>query len=102
TLPRPSFSSLFPYTSLFRSLIVFASLLLTGACLPSSSTGGNGPSITLYGFSIMKEVLDKEIIPAFKAKWKREHGQDVEFFSSFRSEEHTSELQSRFDLVCRL
>src|SRR5699024_11878009 len=26
----------------------------------------------------------------------------VPFFEWFRSEEHTSELQSRFDLVCRL
>ena len=26
----------------------------------------------------------------------------VEMFHSYRSEEHTSELQSRFDLVCRL
>src|SRR5699024_11536401 len=26
----------------------------------------------------------------------------VDWFPNFRSEEHTSELQSRFDLVCRL
>src|SRR5699024_12033377 len=36
---------------------------------------------------------------------KREHG-DVEFedmfFSVLRSEEHTSELKSRFEIVCRL
>src|SRR5699024_12801840 len=27
---------------------------------------------------------------------------EPEYYDSFRSEEHTSELQSRFDLVCRL
>src|SRR5699024_12434886 len=29
-------------------------------------------------------------------------GQNIAFFPGVRSEEHTSELQSRFDLVCRL
>src|SRR5699024_12717801 len=29
-------------------------------------------------------------------------GQDLEHFLEGRSEEHTSELQSRFDIVCRL
>src|SRR5699024_11366408 len=28
--------------------------------------------------------------------------EDVDSFTDYRSEEHTSELQSRFDLVCRL
>ena len=74
-----------------RSLIVIilsVILLSTGACLPGSSFDrGNGPTITLYGFSIMKEVMDKEIFPAFKAKWKREHGEDLEFFSSFAGSE---------------
>src|SRR5207249_8569936 len=35
--------------------------------------------------------------PAICSRTKRLNG-----LSSFRSEEHTSELQSRFDLVCRL
>src|SRR5207249_7670238 len=42
-------------------------------------------------------------LPPLRAKWIRERG-DVEEIEgqSGRSEEHTSELQSRFDLVCRL
>ncbi len=72
----------------FVSLIVFIALLMTGACLPGTSTDSSGSqTITVYGFSIMKEVLEKEIYPAFAAKWKREHGTDVGFVSSFAGSE---------------
>ncbi len=65
----------------FLRLIVFCSILLIG-CLPSGQTGKGGYTITVYGFSIMKEALEKEIYPAFAAKWKREKGEDVHFASS--------------------
>ena len=35
----------------------------------------------------MKESLEKAIYPAFAAKWKQEHGQDVKFVSSFAGSE---------------
>jgi sulfate transport system substrate-binding protein len=35
----------------------------------------------------MKEALEKDIYPAFAAKWKREHGVDVNFVSSFAGSE---------------
>ena len=50
-------------------------LLLLGACLPKSKTverGGGPRVVTLYGFSVMKEVMDKAVLPAFAEKWKRE------------------------------
>src|SRR2546421_2017432 len=65
-------------------------LLLSAACLPKSPTGarrGGERSITLYGFSVLKEVMDKAIIPAFTQKWKQEHGQEVRFTSSFAGSE---------------
>src|SRR5699024_12794436 len=62
-LRRPPRSTLFPYTTLFRSLYVVSKLF-------SSS------SIFTY--------------------------ETLSLTSNGRSEEHTSELQSRFDLVCRL
>src|SRR5436190_4611631 len=72
-----------PFTILF-SLIVFLTPVLTGGCLPGPPTDTSAsPTITIYGFSIMKEVLEKEICAAFSAKWKREHGVDVKFESSF-------------------
>ena len=67
--------------------LLLASLVLS-SCLPQSqqSTGGE-QNITLYGFSILKEVLEKGIFPAFAAKWKKEHNQDVRFTSSFAGSE---------------
>ena len=69
------------------TLVVLA-LALT-SCLPGPSTsgGGKGQTITIYGFSIMKEPLEKEIFPAFAAKWKAEHGTDVSFVTSFAGSE---------------
>ncbi len=68
--------------------MVFLLLLLATACMPDGSTGKAGSqTIAVYGFSIMKEVMEKEIYPAFKAKWKREHGSDIEFVSSFAGSE---------------
>src|SRR6266581_3425110 len=68
-------------------------MMLTGliggsSCLPKPpSESGGGTNITLYGFSIMKESLEKAVYPAFIAKWKREHGQGVHFTSSFAGSE---------------
>lgn len=68
---------------------LFALLLATmPACLPSPSSGdSDSVTITLYGFSIMKESLEKDINPAFKAKWKAEHHQNVEFVASYAGSE---------------
>ena len=67
---------------------LFASLLFLAGCLPSSPDSSTASkTITIYGFSIMKEALDKEIEPAFKAMWKQEHGEDIEFVSSFAGSE---------------
>jgi len=64
-------------------------LATIGACLPKplSETAGGGVNITLYGFSIMKEPLEKAIYPAFVAKAKREHNIDIHFTSSFAGSE---------------
>src|SRR5438067_12408930 len=65
---RPPRSTLFPYTTLFRSL-AFA--------------------------RAVEDALDVDVPQ--RATWLRALAAELE-----RSEEHTSELQSRFDLVCRL
>lgn len=66
-------------------LIVLA--LLAAACLPQPPSEQSGVNITLYGFSIMKESLERAIFPGFAAHWKREHGEDVHFTSSFAGSE---------------
>jgi ABC-type sulfate transport system substrate-binding protein len=69
------------------SFIVSIGLMML-ACLPSGPTETKGgETIKLYGFSIMKEVMEKDIFPAFAAKWKSEYGGDVGFVSSFAGSE---------------
>src|SRR3977135_1745051 len=72
------------YRKLFlAAALAVLSLLLFTSCLPKPPSETGGINITLYGFSIMKESLEKAIYPGFAAKWKREQGQDVRFTSSF-------------------
>lgn len=68
--------------------LIVAILAMTG-CLPGPATDNNGKGvvITVYGFSIMKEPLEKSIFPAFAAKWKAEHGVNVSFITSFAGSE---------------
>jgi sulfate/thiosulfate transport system substrate-binding protein len=73
---------------LLALVFTLLALLALSSCLPKTpSESGSGVNITLYGFSIMKESLEKAIIPAFSAKWKSEHGVDVRFTSSFAGSE---------------
>ena len=68
-------------------IAVTAFALLATSCLPKPPSESGDLSITLYGFSIMKESLEKAIFPGFAAKWKREHAQEVRFTSSFAGSE---------------
>lgn len=69
-------------------LAALVSLTFLAGCIPGGPAGDSGlQTITLYGFSIMKEPLEKDIFPAFAAKWKQEHGQDVKFVTSFAGSE---------------
>ena len=61
--------------------------LLGGSCLPKPPGESGDITITLYGFSVMKESLEKAIFPAFAAKWKQQHGQVLQFQSSFAGSE---------------
>src|SRR5699024_12558060 len=98
-IPRYRSSTLFPYTTLFRSqmaaggstylpikpVLAPARPLLTGvnACMPT-------PTVQSTGSQIRARTATRLLISMPSAR------------ITTRSEEHTSELQSRFDLVCRL
>src|SRR5207248_9002345 len=79
-IPRPPRSTLFPYTTLFRSKAL-RSTEIVRVRLPSSMKVSPHTFFRSSSFSTTS--------PAFST-------------SSKRSEEHTSELQSPYDLVCRL
>jgi sulfate/thiosulfate transport system substrate-binding protein len=61
--------------------------LLALSCLPQPPGEGGDVTITLYGFSIMKESLESAVFPGFTNKWKQQHGQDVRFQSSYAGSE---------------
>src|SRR3712207_8676388 len=86
---RPPRSTLFPYTTLFRSLKRTPGIYLVGFMGCGKSTIGR-----MYADEIGWRFtdLDDEI----------ESEQRATITDLFRSEEHTSELQSRQYLVCRL
>jgi sulfate/thiosulfate-binding protein len=75
----------FNKAAILTSLLI--ALALLAGCLPQQPAERGGLNITLYGFSIMKESLEKAIYTAFAAKWKLERGQDVGFTSSFAGSE---------------
>src|SRR5207249_5276023 len=96
--PRPR-SPLFPYTTLFRSLVANARQLRLIA--QSDSKNDRADAETLARVGRLDPALLKPI---------RHRGAEAQLDLALirardalvRSEEHTSELQSRFDLVCRL
>src|SRR2546422_2160272 len=84
---RPPRSTLFPYTTLFRSV---AGRAFAGE-VPGS---GQMPLFRPYDFSF----IPIELLSAIYEQFLHDEGKG----SEQRSEEHTSELQSRLHLVCRL
>src|SRR5206468_11738910 len=92
TLPPPPRSPLFPYTTLFRSAATDRVMAAVGAALPARRLAAGDPLARhppAPDFIRLRRVLEVE-----------DH-HDVAAIA-VRSEEHTSELQSRSDLVCRL
>src|SRR5947209_16062758 len=85
---RPPRSTLFPYTTLFRSPV---SILPVGTRASVEANAAVGTSIN-SGINASKEIF--AIIS--------NNFPHPELRLVFRSEEHTSELQSRQYLVCRL
>src|SRR5690242_21144739 len=78
---RPPRSTLFPYTTLFRSLKSSATMM----------------------FGHVETIEDRvEHLRRIRDQQDRSGGFTAFICWTFRSEEHTSELQSHVNLVCRL
>src|SRR5688572_31922948 len=82
---RPPRSTLFPYTTLFRS----------------SRTGMRGMLLCIAA-SMRPPTGNEEGSHRRHDNSRREQGRRLASHSRPRSEEHTSELQSQSNLVCRL
>src|SRR3712207_7455167 len=90
-IPRPPRSTLFPYTTLFRSLEKTASA--------HASVDAVLREVALPVDDVLADaawLLDRYVGRA------PDEAQRIRYILHNRSEEHTSELQSRQYLVCRL
>ena len=69
--------------------VALACLLLLGglACRRQRETAASRATITVYGFSVVKEPLEQEIFPAFEKYWRERTGQEVKFDHSFAGSE---------------
>src|SRR5260370_19778749 len=83
---RPPRSTLFPYTTLFRSLLDEFIRKVCARKKPSKIG-----CCTHHHFLLYRELIHVHVVKV-----------DVRPFLHGRSEEHTSELQSHLNLVCRL
>src|SRR5260221_9734254 len=82
---RPPRSTLFPYTTLFRSP--------SSIVLALMASGLDGQRFRFHGYLPAESAARRAKV----AELERHSANNAE-----RSEEHTSELQSHSDLVCRL
>src|SRR5205807_8313326 len=98
TLPRPPRSTLFPYTTLFRSAYVF-SYSGAGPAIAYNTTSPASTNFTGPGaVASVSFTANPTNLPAGGAGLAT----IIATYDSGRSEEHTSELQSPCNLVCRL
>src|SRR3712207_7282895 len=89
---RPPRSTLFPYTTLFRSSTTVVKILAAAI------------SVAFVSLFLTQNSQSKPVNPIFAESFVLADGAAIyaERCASCRSEEHTSELQSRQYLVCRL
>src|SRR5689334_23774808 len=85
---RPPRSTLFPYTTLFRSMVGATSAI---AAKHISRKDSEVMGLLGAGWLARTQVIGHCAVRSIK---------EIRVFA--RSEEHTSELQSQFHLVCRL
>src|SRR5260221_1813112 len=90
----PPGSTLFPYPTLFRSTAPTATILPgMGARIVPSPTASASPNFDLGRAKTMASPPSKAITLSPRR---------IQLTGARRSEEHTSELQSHSELVCRL
>src|SRR3712207_9431574 len=99
---RPPRSTLFPYTTLFRSSIMALAPTIFFTSIVSCYRGyfqGRGNMTPTAISQILEQIINTIFTLVFAAMLMK-YGVDAG--CAGRSEEHTSELQSRQYLVCRL
>src|SRR2546430_6584525 len=85
---RPPRSPLFPYTTLFRSISGNGDVIEPDYDVAAIGSGGQ------FALAAARALLEGST--SARAEYRRR------YLHLYRSEEHTSELQSQSNLVCRL
>src|SRR5207253_10442882 len=100
-LPPPPLSPLFPYTTLFRSTIA---IMASPTAVPDDlvQPGHVFPLRAKAGGVLQRAGHTEAAVDLVHLASARPIGVICEIMNDDRSEEHTSELQSRGHLVCRL
>src|SRR2546422_4740417 len=93
---RPPKSTLFPYTTLFRSLFSQIRIINQHRCHLPYTRSFERCTIAL------PRLVSRPVPPVPHSPLLTGRGRAIVQRSKLRSEEHTSELQSRLHLVCRL
>src|SRR5205085_7821351 len=95
---RAQLFTLFPYTTLFRSVIDAELCFITGTGAPNFASlqlalrSRQHHKLAVFAFDFLhRDGIDLRPLPLYQRKLRLA-----------RSEEHTSELQSQSNLVCRL
>src|SRR5699024_12753296 len=91
-IPPARSSSRFPYTALFRSFKLRAE---EGRCI-------HQVDISMFISNLPSGTDTRNFVTENASGSTSQAANTVEALAGGKSEEHTSELQSRFDLVCRL
>lgn len=69
----------------FFPLVLLGGLLLYALWpwLPFARGAAPSRTVVFYGFSILGEVMNKRLFPAFQKEWEERTGEHIEFVSSF-------------------
>ncbi len=71
----------------WRSALLLTGLLACGGDEPASDgapAAGKTREVTIAAYTTPREAYGQAILPAFAAKWKAEHGEDLEFQESYQ------------------
>jgi len=80
--------------------LLAASLATPGpGCAPTpASSAAPGDTLTIGGYSVIREAFGEALLPAFRALWKARTGRDVAFVESYKSSGAQSrDIQAGFE-----
>src|SRR3712207_9466314 len=99
---RPPRSTLFPYTTLFRSEDHLVRVAGGDARKALTALESGAGAASAVGGDVLDLATLETAVAQAAVRYDRQGDQHYDVASALRSEEHTSELQSRQYLVCRL